>query len=87
MYRADRNAPTEARTHASSRSLVAANPTIWSFAKKPASGGMPASDSAPIANQVAESGISARRPPIRRMSVSSCRPCRTLPAVRKSRAL
>ena len=42
MYRADRNAPIEASTHASSRPLVAANLTMWSFAKKPASGGMPA---------------------------------------------
>ena len=87
MYRAERKAPTDASTQANSRSLVAANPTIWSFAKNPASGGIPASESAPIANQVAETGICPRRPPIRRISVSSCRPCRTFPAVRKSSAL
>ncbi len=87
MYRAERNAPIDASTQAASRPLVEAKPTIWSLAKKPASGGIPASDSAPIANQIVETRMSALRPPMRRMSVSSSSPWSTLPAVRNRRAL
>ena len=61
------------------------SPMIASFEKKPASGGMPASESAPIRNVQWVIGMRRHSPPIRRMSCSSWTAWMTEPEPRKSR--
>ena len=60
---------------------------ISSLDQKPENGGTPAIASQPTMNVPAVIGIHLRRAPIFFMSCSSCMPCMTEPAPRKSNAL
>ena len=66
---------------------ASAEARIESFEKKPDSGGMPVSASAPITNAMYVRGRNCRRPPIFRMSCSPMSAWMTMPAARKSSAL
>ena len=58
-----------------------------SLLQKPASGKTPAIDRQPIRKVQCVTGISRRRPPMRRMSITPPMACITLPAPRNNRAL
>ena len=58
-----------------------------SFEKKPESGTMPVMASVATRKVFAVDGILLHRPPMFRMSRSSCMACMTLPAPRKRQAL
>ena len=87
MYQADTSAPSDPRTYAQTSPSWLASSRIASFVKKPLNGGRPDRARAPAANSAAVHGMSRRRPPRRRTSISSWSPCITFPDVRNSRAL
>ena len=68
-------------------SAFQANSRISSFDQNPLNGGTPAMANQPTMNVNAVTGMNFCRPPMRRMSCSSCRPWMTEPEPRNSRAL